>query len=50
MTYPLVNKTFTPDAAAGAITDGLTSASAPAGCLGQFPYLGVPYSGFDRPS
>jgi hypothetical protein len=49
-TYPLVNSGFTPDAAAGAVTDGLTAASVPSGYLGKFPYLGVPYSGFDVPS
>jgi len=49
-TYPLVNKSFTPDAAAGVVTDGLTSASVPSGYLGSFPYLGVPYGGFDHPS
>jgi hypothetical protein len=50
VTYPLVNKTYTPDAAAGEITDGLTSSSVPSGYLDQFPYLGVPYSGFNTPS
>ena len=50
VTFPLVDKKFTPDAAAGAITDGLTSASVPSGYLATFPYLGVPYSGFDTPS
>jgi len=32
------------------VTDGLTASSVPAGYLTQFPYLGVPYSGFDTPS
>jgi len=50
VTYPLVNKKFTPDAAAGAVTDGLTASSVPSGYLNTFPYLGVPYSGFDVPS
>jgi Domain of unknown function (DUF4331) len=49
-TYPLVNKNYTPDAAAGEITDGLTPASVPSGYLSHFPYLGVPYSGFSTPS
>jgi hypothetical protein len=49
-TYPLVNKSFKPDAAASAVTDGLTSASVPSGFLSNFPYLGVPYSGFNTPS
>jgi hypothetical protein len=49
VTVPLVDKTFTPDAAAGKVTDGLTASSVPAGFLTMFPYLGVPYSGFDTP-
>ncbi|MGZ4246154.1 MAG: DUF4331 domain-containing protein [Solirubrobacteraceae bacterium] len=44
VTYPLVNSSYTPDAAAGAVTDGLTSAST--SYLSQFPYLGTPQSGF----
>jgi hypothetical protein len=50
VTVPLVDKKFTPDAAAGLVTDGLTAASVPSGYLSTFPYLGVPYSGFDTPS
>jgi hypothetical protein len=50
VTVPLVDKKFTPDAAASAVTDGLTAASVPSGYLSAFPYLGVPYSGFDTPS
>ena len=50
VTYALVDKSFTPDAAAGKLTDGLTPDSVSAPYLGQFPYLGVPYSGFDNPS
>jgi hypothetical protein len=45
-----VNKQYVPDAAATKITDGLTSRSVPSGYLKRFPYLGVPYSGFDTPS
>jgi hypothetical protein len=48
--YPLIDKTFVPDAAANKLTDGLTPASVSAPPLGQFPYLGVPYSGFNNPS
>ncbi|MFL5864956.1 MAG: DUF4331 domain-containing protein [Solirubrobacteraceae bacterium] len=44
VTYPLVNSSYTPDAAAAAVTDGLTSANT--SYLGQFPYLGTPQSGF----
>ena len=50
VTVPLVDKTFMPDAAARAVTDGLTAASVPSGYLTAFPYLGVPYSGFTTPS
>jgi hypothetical protein len=49
-TYALVDKTFTPDAAANKLTDGLTPADVSSPALSQFPYLGVPYSGFDNPS
>ena len=48
--YELVDKSFTPDAAANKLTDGLTPASVSAPLLSHFPYLGVPYSGFDNPS
>ena len=44
LTYPLVDPSYTPDAAVNAITDGLTSASTT--YLSQFPYLGTPQSGF----
>jgi hypothetical protein len=50
VTYPLIDKTFKPDAAAGQLTDGLTPASVHAPYLGQFPYLGVPYSGYNEPA
>jgi len=49
VTYALVAK-YTPDAAANKLTDGLTPASVAAPPLSQFPYLGVPYSGFENPS
>ncbi|GAA2037977.1 DUF4331 domain-containing protein [Catenulispora yoronensis] len=45
-TYALVDKTYTPDAAIAAVSDGLTAADVPAGYLSHFPYLGVPYSGY----
>ncbi|HTU96160.1 MAG TPA: DUF4331 domain-containing protein [Solirubrobacteraceae bacterium] len=44
LTYPLVNPSYTPDAAVNAITDGLTDSSTT--YLPQFPYLGTPVSGF----
>ena len=40
VTYPLVDKSYTPDAAASLLTDGLTSANT--SYLSQFPYLGTP--------
>jgi len=49
VTYPLIEAAFKPDAAAGQLTDGLTPASVHAPYLGHFPYLGVPYSGYDEP-
>jgi Domain of unknown function (DUF4331) len=54
-TYPLIDKTYTPDAAAGAITPGLTSSNTDVTAentvhyLPGFPYLGVPHAGFDVP-
>jgi len=50
LTFPLVDKTYTPDAAVSGLTDGLTAASLPTGFLGHFPYLGVPSDGFHTPS
>jgi hypothetical protein len=47
ITYPLIDKTYAPDAAISAVSDGLTAASVPSGYLSAFPYLGVPYSGYD---
>src|SRR3984885_6891058 len=50
VTYALVDKTYKPDAAAGELTDGLTPADVSSPSTGSFPYLGLPYSGFDNPS
>jgi Domain of unknown function (DUF4331) len=49
LTLPLVDKSFKPDGAASLVTDGLTDKSVPSGYLASFPYLGIPYSGFDTP-
>jgi hypothetical protein len=55
-TLPLVNKSYTADAAVSQVTDGLTSGPNDTTALGtenylpSFPYLGVPYSGFAVPS
>jgi hypothetical protein len=50
LTFALVDPSFTPDAAAGEVTDGLGPDSVSAPFLKAFPYLGVPYSGFHTPS
>jgi hypothetical protein len=44
-TYPLVDPSYTPDAAAALLTDGLTAANT--SYLSEFPYLGTPVSGYD---
>jgi hypothetical protein len=46
VTYPLVNSTYAPDAAAGAVSDGLTEANVAGGYLSAFPYLGTPQGGY----
>jgi hypothetical protein len=50
LTFPLVDKGFTPDQAAGQVTDGLSAADITAPFLHHFPYLGVPYDGFNNPA
>jgi hypothetical protein len=44
-TYPLVDKSYTPDAAAALVTDGLGANSTR--YLSAFPYLGTPNSGYE---
>ncbi len=46
VTYPLINSSYKPDAAAGEVTDGLTPASVAGGYLSTFPYLGTPQGGY----
>jgi len=48
VTFPLIDPSFTPDAAAGLVTDGVLPG--PDRYLPAFPYLGTPHSGFDTPS
>jgi hypothetical protein len=48
VTYPLIDPKFKPDAAASAVTDGLTPGADR--YIDHFPYLGVPKSGFDVPA
>lgn len=47
-TYPLV-ATYTPDAAVGALDQGIQPPLFNSPLLPAFPYLGVPYSGYDVP-
>jgi hypothetical protein len=47
--YPLVDPSYSPDAAVSLITDGLTDTSPGTAYLTSFPYLGVPYDGYDHP-
>jgi hypothetical protein len=48
LTYPLIDKTFKPDAATSAIEQGVKPAAGR--YLDAFPYVGTPYDGFDTPS
>jgi hypothetical protein len=48
VTYALVDKTYTPDAAAAQLTEGLTPAANR--YQSTFPYLAPPLDGFDNPS
>jgi hypothetical protein len=48
-TYALVDKSYKPDAAASAVTDGLTPADLDIPYKTEFPYLGVPHSGYTTP-
>ena len=50
LTFSLIDKKFTPDAAAGQVTQGLSPANVKAPFLAQFPFLGTPYDGFSTPS
>src|SRR5215218_996397 len=45
-TYPLIDKTFVPDEASGALTDG-TQVLGDVSYLDRFPYLDHPVAGFD---
>ena len=48
VTYPLVDKSYKPDAAASLITQGITPS--PSRYSSTFPYVGDPYDGYDTPS
>ncbi len=49
-TFPLVDPTYTPDAAIPAVDDGLGPDSVGTPFLNRFPYLGTAYSGFNVPA
>ncbi len=49
VTYPLIDPSYVPDPAASQVTDGLTPSNIKNPYLTSFPYLGVPYDGFDYP-
>ncbi|TDB75793.1 DUF4331 domain-containing protein [Micromonospora sp. KC723] len=49
LTVPLVDRNFKPDAAASAVTPGLSAADVTAPFLRSFPFLGTPYDGFNNP-
>ena len=49
-TIPLVDKTYTPDAAAGLLTQGVAPDPLGDRYLNVFPYLGHPKDGYDTPA
>jgi hypothetical protein len=48
VTYPLVNRSYAPDAAASVVSENLTPGSGR--YQSTFPYLGTPHDGFSTPS
>ena len=50
LTYSLIDSKFTLDAVARQVTDGLTPSSLGTPYLDSFPYLGVPFDGYDDPA
>jgi hypothetical protein len=48
--FNLIDHSYVPDAAIADVSDGLTGTSVKDGPLAAFPYLGVPYDGYDNPS
>jgi hypothetical protein len=49
-TFALVDKDFEPDEAVAQLSQGLSAADVTAKFLNRFPYLGLPYDGFNNPS
>ncbi len=50
LTYSLIDSKFSPDDAARQVSDGLTPSSLGTPYLDSFPYLGVPFDGYDDPA
>ena len=50
VTYPLIDPKYKVDNVAKILTDGLTGASVTNKPLTRFPYMGVPYDGYNNPS
>jgi hypothetical protein len=53
VTYPLVNRSYVPDAAAGLLTQGIPvppTDGAGSRYMTVFPYVGTPYDGYDTPA
>jgi hypothetical protein len=50
VTVPLVQKDFVPDKAAGQLVTGVSVKDSSAKLLNRFPYLGLPFDGFNNPS
>ncbi len=50
LTYPLIDPKYKVDGVAKILTDGLTGASVTNKPLSRFPYMGVPYDGYNNPS
>jgi hypothetical protein len=48
-TFPLVDSTFKPDAAAGVVEQGLSIKDVTGKLLKSFPFLPLPFDGFDNP-
>jgi hypothetical protein len=48
--YPLVDPSYQVDMVVSSVTDGLTGSSVTDPPLPGFPYMGVPYDGYDNPS
>jgi hypothetical protein len=50
LTYPLIDPKYKVDAVAKILTDGLTGNDVTNKPLTRFPYMGVPYDGYNNPS